>query len=173
MTVQTYGYRPCDRDVEVEGVHEQREVDGRSDELAHDHPVDPDRVARARAAGIAVEEAQQLAGVLSLMADPVRARILYALDLVDELCVGDLALALGATEDAVGYGLRMLRTAGLVTSRKQGRIVFYRLAPDFPQPLLDHCLRQLVALTRKDTCGGSGGTASSRRSSVDSGEERS
>ena len=39
--------------------------------------------------------------------------ILYALDEVEELCVGDLALALSATEDSVGYALKILRTAGL------------------------------------------------------------
>ena len=76
------------------------------------------------------------------------ARILYALDLVDELCVGDLALALEATEDSVGYGLRVLRTAGLVSTRKDGRVVYYRLSSGFPEPLRDHCLRALVALSR-------------------------
>lgn len=114
----------------------------------HPHPVDPDRVARARARGIDAEEAGRLASLLSLLADPVRARVLYALDLVEELCVGDLALALGVSEDAVGYGLRLLRTAGLVTTRRQGRVVFYRLAPDFPVPLREHCLPALVSLSR-------------------------
>lgn len=112
--------------------------------------MDPERVAHARARGISAEDASRLAGTLSLFADPVRARILYALDLVEELCVGDIALALGATEDAVGYGLKLLRTAGLVATRKQGRVVFYRLADDFPAPLLEHCLRQLVRLSRTD-----------------------
>jgi hypothetical protein len=40
-----------------------------------------------------------------------------------------------------------LRTAGLVRTRKDGRVVFNRLAEDFPAPLRDHCLRQLVELT--------------------------
>ena len=114
----------------------------------HPHPVDAVRVAHARARGISAEDAGRLSATLSLFADPVRARILYALDLVEELCVGDIALALEATEDSVGYALRLLRTAGLVATRKQGRVVFYRLAPDFPEPLLDHCLRRLVVLTR-------------------------
>lgn len=114
----------------------------------HEHPVDPERVAHARARGLSVEDAEWLTGLLALLADPVRARILYALDEVEELCVGDIALALGATEDAVGYGLRILRTAGLVTTRKVGRVVYYRLAPDFPEPLREPCLRQLVALSR-------------------------
>ena len=115
---------------------------------SHTHPVDPERVAHARARGLSAEDAERLTSLLSLMADPIRARILYALDEVEELCVGDLALALGSSNDAVSYALRLLRTAGLVTTRKAGRVVYYRLAAGFPQPLRDHCLRQLVAITR-------------------------
>jgi len=116
--------------------------------LDHEHPVDPERVARARARDLGADESARLAGLLSLLADPMRARILYALDSVEELCVGDLALALDATADAVGYALRLLRTAGLVANRKEGRVVFYRLANDFPVPLREHCLRALVTLSR-------------------------
>jgi DNA-binding transcriptional ArsR family regulator len=117
----------------------------------HKHPVDPVRVAHARARGLSTDDAERLTSLLSLLADPMRARILYALDEVEELCVGDLALALQATDDAVGYGLRLLRTAGLVATRKAGRIVFYRLAPDFPEPLREYCLRKLITLTRTVT----------------------
>lgn len=116
---------------------------------SHEHPVDPARVARARARLLEPEEAARLAGLLGLLADPVRARILYALDLVEELCVGDLALALDASADAVGYALRLLRTAGLVATRKDGRVVFYRLSNGFPEPLRQHCLRALVDLSRR------------------------
>jgi len=62
----------------------------------HEHPVDPERVAHARARGLSAEDAADWRGLLSLLADPVRSRILYALDEVEELCVGDLALALSA-----------------------------------------------------------------------------
>ena len=116
-------------------------------EPLHAHPVDPGRVAHARARLPSREEAAQLTSVLSLMADPTRARVLFALDMVEELCVGDLALALESNEDAVGYALRLLRTAGLVANRKQGRVVYYRLAEGFPEPLRNHCLRQLIMLT--------------------------
>ena len=94
------------------------------------------------------EEGDRLTSVLSLMGDPTRARLLYALDVVEELCVGDLALALSVSEDAVSYGLRVLRTAGLVTRRKDGRVVYYRLAAGFPEPLRQHCLRQLIEMSR-------------------------
>lgn len=91
-----------------------------------------------------------MAAILSLIADPTRARILYALDMVDELCVGDLARALDTNEDAIGYALRLLRTAGLVTKRKEGRVAYYCLSRGFPKPLRDHCLRQLVALSQNN-----------------------
>lgn len=114
----------------------------------HQHPVDPRRVEQARGRLLSLDEAGRLAGLLGLLADPTRARILSALDLVDELCVGDIATALEATEDSVGYALRVLRTAGLVTPRKDGRTVFYRLSDGFPEPLREHCLGALIELSR-------------------------
>jgi DNA-binding transcriptional ArsR family regulator len=111
-----------------------------------ENPVDASGVATIRADLISVDDARRLAGLLGLLADPVRSRVLFALSTVERLCVGDLALALGSSEDAVSYGLRMLRTAGLVTFRKEGRVVFYSLAPTFPHSLLEHCLRQLLQI---------------------------
>jgi DNA-binding transcriptional ArsR family regulator len=118
-----------------------------TESTSQSQPVDPERVARARARLPSRDEAAQLTSVLSLMADPTRARVLFALDMVEELCVGDLALTLETNEDAVGYALRLLRTAGLVANRKQGRVVYYRLADGFPEPLREHCLRQLIVLS--------------------------
>jgi DNA-binding transcriptional ArsR family regulator len=63
-----------------------------------------------------------------------------------ELCVGDLALALEVTEDQVSYALKMLRLAGLVGFRKDGRMSFYRLSGGFPHQMLEHCLRQLLTI---------------------------
>lgn len=111
--------------------------------------LDPDRVEHARARLPSADDAVRLTGLLSLMADPVRLRVLYALDLTEELCVSDLALALGCSEDQVTYGLRLLRAAGLVVARKQGRTVYNRLADDFPEPLREHCMRQLIEITRQ------------------------
>ena len=118
-------------------------------QLAAPAALHPDRVKHARARMPSADDAVRLTGLLSLMADPIRLRILYALDLTEELCVGDLALALGANEDQVTYGLRLLRTAGLVVGRKDGRTVLNRLADDFPEPLREHCMRQLIEITRR------------------------
>ena len=113
---------------------------------AHIQPVDEQRVAAARAGVLSVQEAGQLAGLLGMLADPVRSRILFALVAGGELCVSDLALVLDVTQDQVTYALKLLRFAGLVSYRKAGRMVFYRLSDAFPHPLLEHCLRQLLTI---------------------------
>ena len=113
---------------------------------AHLHPVNAEAVAIARAEVLSVADAGRLAGLLGMLADPVRSRILFALVTAEELCVGDLALARDVTEDQVSYGLKMLRLAGMVSFRKDGRMVFYRLSDGFPHPLLEHCLRQLLSI---------------------------
>lgn len=114
--------------------------------LDHAHPVDRKRVATAQKSVISTADAGRLAGLLGLIQDPVRTRVLFALSAVEELCVGDLALALEVSEDSVSYALKLLRTAGLVSFRKEGRVVFYRLSDGFPHQLLKHCLRQLLTI---------------------------
>jgi len=56
--------------------------------------------------------------------------------------VGDLAVAVGMNESAVSHQLRILRSIRLVSSRKQGRHVFYRLQDDhvfnFYQAVAEH-----------------------------------
>jgi len=112
----------------------------------HEHPVDAAAVSAARAGLLTPGDAGRLAGLLGMLADPVRSRILFALSTAGELCVGDLALALEVTEDQVSYAVKMLRLAGLVSFRKDGRMVCYRLAGGFPHQMLEHCLRELLAI---------------------------
>jgi DNA-binding transcriptional ArsR family regulator len=112
----------------------------------HEHPVNRERVAAARAGVLSLDDAGRLGMLLGMLADPVRSRILFALAAGEELCVGDLALALDVTEDQISYALKMLRMAGLVSFRKEGRMVFYRLSDGFPHQLLEHCLRDLLTI---------------------------
>ena len=108
---------------------------------------DPAAVKAARRQLIHPDEADRLAELLALLADPTRARILFALGAVDELCVGDVAVTVDVSEDAAGYALKVLRMAGLVRGRKMGRSVCYRLAEGFPHEMLEHCLRDLLAIS--------------------------
>ena len=93
----------------------------------HDSPFDSVGVTAVRDAGLGRESAFAVAAVFSLLADRVRVSIVDALLVTEELCVGDVEQAIGVTPDAASYGLRVLRTAGLVEDRKEGRMRFYRL----------------------------------------------
>jgi ArsR family transcriptional regulator len=47
-----------------------------------------------------------------------------------ECCVCDLTGALGAAQSRLSFHLKTLKTAGLVSDRRQGRWVYYSLNPD-------------------------------------------
>ncbi len=117
-------------------------------QLDHSHPIDPAALRRAEAGNLGGADAARLATLLGVLADPIRVRLLFALASVDELCVGDLALALrDVSEDQVSYALKLLRAAGLVQTRRDGRVINNRLADGFPHQLLEHCLRQLLTIS--------------------------
>jgi ArsR family transcriptional regulator, lead/cadmium/zinc/bismuth-responsive transcriptional repressor len=62
-----------------------------------------------------------------LLSDPGRLEILLTLHRVPGIFVGDLAAALGRSENAVSQALRVLRQQGTVSSTRVGRAVSYRL----------------------------------------------
>ncbi|MCW2584460.1 MAG: hypothetical protein JWQ53_3250 [Klenkia sp.] len=74
-----------------------------------------------------VEQAGGPALRFKALADPQRLRIAAALQAGDELCVCDLAWIAGASQNLVSHHVRVLRTAGLAVSRKDGKLVMYRL----------------------------------------------
>jgi ArsR family transcriptional regulator, lead/cadmium/zinc/bismuth-responsive transcriptional repressor len=61
------------------------------------------------------------------LGDPTRSAIALALREGGELCVCDLAWIAEKAENLVGHHLRVLREAGLASSRREGKIVFYTL----------------------------------------------
>lgn len=71
-----------------------------------------------------------------LLSDPHRLEILLVLHRTPGICVGDLAAALGRSENAVSQALRVLRQQGWVTSTRVGRTVSYRLEDEIVHDLL-------------------------------------
>lgn len=84
-----------------------------------------------------------LANLFKLFADATRIRLLQCL-LVHEMCVCDLAVALGVTKSAVSHHLRALKLANIVRFRREGQMVFYALADEHVEKIvsqgLDHIL---------------------------------
>ena len=99
--------------------------------------VHPDRVDLAHERALGPDELTSLAQLFRLLGDPTRVRLLYALLEVGEMCVSDLAAAVDAQESTVSQALRLLRASGAVVGRRDGRLVFYRLADAHVRMLLD------------------------------------
>lgn len=99
--------------------------------------VSPERVAAARQRLPSLDEAGELADLFRLIGEPTRARILYALLEAGELCVCDLAATVEASDTSVSHALRLLRTAGVVRNRREGRNVYYSLDDAHVRMLLD------------------------------------
>ena len=100
-------------------------------------------VSPSPAAGVPVRtrrlSARALAEVVggTILGDPTRVRILYALAEVGELCVCDIAAVVDAPETSVSHALRLLRASGVVRNRKSGRMVYYSLDDVHVRMLLD------------------------------------
>ena len=63
----------------------------------------------------------------SVFADYTRIKIMSALA-ISELCVTDISRILDINQTTVSHQLRFLKSAGIVRSCRQGKIVFYSLA---------------------------------------------
>ena len=79
-----------------------------------------------------VPKGEVLEGVVcffSVFADYTRIKIMSALA-ISELCVTDISRILDINQTTVSHQLRVLKSAGIVRSCRQGKIVFYSLAND-------------------------------------------
>jgi DNA-binding transcriptional ArsR family regulator len=66
---------------------------------------------------------------LRALSDPTRLALAVALAEAGELCVCDLAWIVERSQGLVSHHLRALRTNRLVGSRRDGKMVLYRLTP--------------------------------------------
>lgn len=63
------------------------------------------------------------------LSDPTRLAVALALREGGELCVCDLAWVCERSDKLVSHHARLLRAAGLVASRREGKMVLYSLTP--------------------------------------------
>lgn len=80
---------------------------------------------------IATADAESLASWFGVLADPTRLRLLSLIAAAGEACAAcDLVEPLGVSQPTVSHHLKVLREAGLVESRRDGRWVYYRPVPE-------------------------------------------
>jgi len=89
---------------------------------------------------ISPEDASQLMRLFKVFASDTRLRLLHALVRDGELCVTDLAAAVGMKPQAVSNQLQRLVDRGILGSRRNGNNVHYRVVDPCVSVLLERGL---------------------------------
>lgn len=109
-------------------------------EIHHAHP---NSVKKAKLHELDDTTCMRLAEIFKLLGDPTRIRILALLS-SSELCVCDIAEALGMGQSAISHQLRLLRATRLVKFRKEGKEAFYSLDDDHVVKLMHQGLEHVT-----------------------------
>lgn len=72
------------------------------------------------------EIVMDLASLFKVFGDATRIKIIYSIS-QGELCVCDIADAIGMSQSAVSHQLKYLKLSRLIKSRKEGKEVYYSL----------------------------------------------
>ncbi len=89
------------------------------------------------------EKLIDLAEFFRLFGDSTRIKIIFALS-KSELCVCDLAAALGMSSSAISHQLRLLKARKLVKNRREGKSVFYSLADEHVKTIVNQGMEHIA-----------------------------
>jgi ArsR family transcriptional regulator len=78
---------------------------------------------------LASADAETVSRQFAALADPVRLRLLSLLANSEAICACDLVQPVGKSQPTVSHHLKVLTQAGLVTSERRGRNIWYAVVP--------------------------------------------
>ena len=114
--------------------------------LPHDHGGDVEHVVEHMPK---TESFQIVSDIFKLMDDNSRIRIFWLLCHCEE-CVINISALVDMSSPAVSHHLRQLKNGGLITSRREGKGVYYKAADTAQARLLHHVIEELVEITCPD-----------------------
>ena len=115
--------------------------------LPHDHGRGSAEALRRSLSEIG--EFRAASGLFSLLADESRVKIFWLLCHTEE-CVTDLAAMMNMSSPALSHHLKFLKTSGLITSRRDGKEVFYKCADSELADALHHIIENVVEIACPD-----------------------
>ena len=90
----------------------------------------------------AEEEIYYLSEFYKVLGDSTRIKVLYLL-VNRELCVNDIANELAMTPSSISHQLRVLKQHRLVKFRRDGKTVYYSLADEHVETILNQGLEHI------------------------------
>lgn len=83
-----------------------------------------------------------LSAFFKVLGDDTRVKIIYMLS-GREMCVNDIAVALGASQSAVSHQLRQLKMTGQVKARRDGKNIYYSLDDHHVMGILEEAMEHI------------------------------
>ncbi len=77
----------------------------------------------------------ELSDLFKLFGDKTRIKILYSL-FESEMCVCAISELLDMSQSAISHQLKVLRDGNLITNRRDGKTIYYRLADDHVRTII-------------------------------------
>lgn len=101
-----------------------------------------DLVERVKGEMIPDRYISKLASFFKSVGEENRVRIIYALSL-NEMCVSDLAVALGVSQSLISHQLKLLKLEGQVKSRREGKNIYYSLDDEHVVEIFEDALKHI------------------------------
>lgn len=94
----------------------------------------------------AIEDFSVVSDIFKLLSDSSRIRIFWLLCHCEE-CVLNIASIVNMSSPAVSHHLRLLKSSGLIVSRREGKEMYYRTADTELAQVLHHTIEKLGRIT--------------------------
>ena len=92
------------------------------------------------------EEAGKLSDLFKLLGDPCRLKLFWLLCHCEE-CVINLSALLEVSSPALSHHLRLLKNAGVILSRREGKEVYYRACDTPTAKALHEAIEKIISIT--------------------------
>ncbi|TLS68093.1 helix-turn-helix transcriptional regulator [Mariprofundus erugo] len=99
-----------------------------------------------------MDESDRISAAFKALGEPIRLRLFALIAAHDELCVCHLTHALALPQSTVSRQLGVLRHAGLVATRRDGKWMYYRTCGPLAPPLVSILNDCLSPLLQDDRC---------------------
>ena len=123
-------------------------TDNLQNNLCQQKCVHPDAVKAGQARIPGPRDVLAGAEFFKVFGDQTRLSLLMALR-SGELCVCDLACVMSMTDSAISHQLAVLRRSGMILPRRDGKIIYYRLADAHVDTILDFAFAHLAEGARE------------------------
>ncbi len=115
----------------------------KNNRLPHDHGQNEGKVLDKLPT---VEECRRVAEIFKQISDGTRLRILWFLCHCEE-CVSNISAAMEMSDPAVSHHLKILKNAGLLVSRRDGKEIYYKLADSLVAEHIHQICEEIFQIT--------------------------